>query len=1373
MFGDALRFRSLSVVSPLLASLLLLGLVLAPAGSALGAEPGSSTIRLRSVSLDTERVAGALEVPPEVSQDTSPVSPLGAPSGAPRELAFLVQFPGPPAAAQIEALERSVSRIYTYLPDHTYLVRAGSAVASLEAVKETTGARWIGAWKPEYALSPSLSPAALAARASGSSSGPPPAAGGEATEPFEILMIQLLPDSDVDAVRGRLAAMGLHRIVGERRGGRFSRLRVLATASEIAARRDALSRLPGLFWLDTEPRRVLLNDTTIWVGQSGTDGGQATPVYDRGIFGEGQIVGVLDTGVDPDMCYFRDPGRGLPPVNACDGGTVVDPAQRKVIAVDFLWGSECSGGIGNNEWDTQDHGTHVAGTAVGDDFANPLLHDPGDGMAPGAQLVMQDCGFQTDNCADCPGIGCPVVDLNPIFQQAFDQGARIHTNSWGDDENNADQGNYTSGSQDADEFMWNHKDFLLFFAAGNAGPGSNTVGSPSTAKNVVAVGATQRGTSAESMASFSSCGPTDDGRIKPDLTVPGQSIVSANSDNNASSNNCNTRTLSGTSMASPGAAGFAALVREYYEDGFYPSGVETPGDGFGPSAALVKATMINSAREMSNAAAIPGNCQGWGRLLLDDALHFNGDSRGLFVQDDGAGFATGSSGETRDFTFSVSSLEPLKVTLVWTDFPSTPAAGTHLVNDLDLTVSGPDGTFVGNVFSAGQSVPGGSADRVNTVEQVLLSVPTPGDYTFTVASFTVPEGPQPFALVISGDLAAPTGVCSTPPSFAGAEAAVDQESSGCGITVSWSAGSSRCPDHPDVTYSVHRSTSSGFIPDPANRIATCLTGTSFVDTAVDFGTEYFYIVRAEDSGTDGSGPCNGGNQDTNTVQVSARPTGGRTELHAVDFEAGSDGWFHSAANSSCTTGDWTVGNPDGVTNGGVVTQLEDDHTVGGVNAFFTQPNTGGAGTDDVDGGVCTGLSPVVDASGFAAAEVSLWWYHGQRDAGDDPGGDFFRIDLSEDGGSTFPTSLVSDGDVTSNAAWTRATASVSTPGSLRLRIQASDGSGAGDLVEGGLDDVRVEGLLACSAGGPCTAAPSFGGLTAASDQETATCGVALSWSAATSGCAENPDLTYTLYRSTTSGFSPGPATRLATCITGTSFVDSTADFGVEYFYVVRAEDSGTDGTGPCNGGNQDANTVEGSASPTGGRTVLHAADFEGGAAGWAHSASDSTCTTGDWIVGDPDGVTNGGVVTQLENDHTAGGVNAFFTQPNTGGAGTDDVDGGVCTGLSPVVDASAFASARVSLWWYHGQRDSGDDPGGDFFRIDLSSDGGSTFPTSLVSDGDVTSDAAWTEVVTTADGPGQLRLRIQASDGSGPGDLVEGGLDDVRIEGTAACTPAP
>ncbi|MEM7352559.1 MAG: S8 family serine peptidase, partial [Acidobacteriota bacterium] len=867
----------------------------------------------------------------------------------------LIKFPGPPSAEQIRALEARVDRIYTYLPHDAFLVRM-AVDKQHRASEPELGASWLGPYHPAYKVAPAV--------ASLSSIPQKSAKPG-------IVMLHVYPDADLEAVIERVQTVTPGRVVGSQADERFSRVRLVLPRAEIATAREELARIADVFWIGLEARRTLLNDTTVWVGQSGLSGGQTTPVFDQGIFGEGQIVGVLDTGIDADMCYFRDGTLGLPPQNPCNGGTVVDLNQRKVIAVDFLWGNECAGGIGNNEWDTQDHGTHVAGTVAGDNLANPLTHDPGDGMAPGAKLVVQDCGFQTDNCADCPGIGnCPIVDLNPVFQQAYDQGARIHTNSWGDDENNPVKGLYSAGSEDADEFTWNNKDFLLVFANGNDGPGTNTVGSPATAKNVVGVGATLRGTSAGSMASFSSCGPTDDGRIKPDVTMPGSGIISANADNNVTSNNCNTRSSSGTSMAAPGVAGSAALIRQYFTDGWYPTGAANASDAFTPSGALLKAMLINSGTDMSGVAAIPSNCQGWGRVTLDDALHFSGDNRGLFVEDDSTGFAQGSSGATRTFNFNIaSSSEPFKVSLTWTDFPSTPAASVNIINDLDLEVSGPGGTFLGNVFSGGQSTTGGSADRVNTVEQVLIASPTPGAYTVTVRSFTVPNGPQPFALVATGDLAA-----------------------SCSINAD-------CDD--------------GLF---CNGTETCSSGSCQAGTP----------------------PCSGSQQCDEVNDVCQDVTC----LHDVDFESGAGGWTQGA--DTCTTGSFIVGVPDSTA-----------WQVGSGNpgsAFFTQNNPGGIGTDDVDGGTCEALSPTVNASGQSEVTVSLDYYHGQRDAGDDAG-DGFSIEVLNNG--SVVDTLVSIGDVTNNAAWTAVSTTVSNPGNIQLRVRATDAANGGDIVEGGIDNVQV------------------------------------------------------------------------------------------------------------------------------------------------------------------------------------------------------------------------------------------------------------------------------------------------------------------------------
>jgi hypothetical protein len=261
---------------------------------------------------------------------------------------LLLQFAGPIDRDQRRALEAATDRIYAYLPPNAFLVRMPMAQRAQRLAE--IGARWSGAWAADYKIARGVREAAR---------------DGDAQRPRQ-LMLQLLPDQDLDATLARLRELGVPGLGAAGKGGHFSRLRLTWTGEDIATWADRVAALPEVFWLDLEPRRALLNDTTIWVGQSGVSGGMTTPIFDRGLHGEGQIVAVLDTGIDPDMCWFRDTTLGLPPTNACNGGTATNAAQRKLLGVNFLATGECSSGIGNNEWDTQDHGTHVAGTVAGD-----------------------------------------------------------------------------------------------------------------------------------------------------------------------------------------------------------------------------------------------------------------------------------------------------------------------------------------------------------------------------------------------------------------------------------------------------------------------------------------------------------------------------------------------------------------------------------------------------------------------------------------------------------------------------------------------------------------------------------------------------------------------------------------------------------------------------------------------------------------------------------------------------------------------------------------------------------------------------------------------------------------------------------------------
>ena len=267
----------------------------------------------------------------------------------------------------------------------------------------------------------------------------------------------------------------------------------------------------------------------------------------------------------------------------------------------------------------------------------------------------------------------------------------------------------------------------------------------------------------EQMAPFSSRGPTDDLRIKPDVVAPGTWVLSGFSSRyqegyGSSTNPQNGlfqydgwgiphssayKFMGGTSMSNPLVAGAAAVVRDYYNKAH----------SHAASAALVIATLINSAVDMldednngvnNNTFPIPNNHEGWGRVNLANAT----DGSHLFV-DQSPGLSTSSRD---DYPLAVVTAgSTFKISLVWSDYASTETAAVNLVNDLDLEVVSPSGNvYKGNVFTSGWSQTGGSADRVNNVENVYLSSAAAGTWTVRVRAYNVPSGPQPYALIFDG-----------------------------------------------------------------------------------------------------------------------------------------------------------------------------------------------------------------------------------------------------------------------------------------------------------------------------------------------------------------------------------------------------------------------------------------------------------------------------------------------------------------------------------------------------------------------------------------------------------------------------------------------
>ena len=644
-----------------------------------------------------------------------------------------------------------------------------------------------------------------------------------------------------------------------------------------------LASLSAVEWIG--PYRVprILNDQTAAI--VGVDLAAA-----NGYDGTGQIVAVTDTGF----------GTGVV------GTAHRDIPSSRIVAIHNYPDSSfpgCWTSLPDGPQDVDSgHGTHVTGSVLSDGIPTGPDTGLGQGMAPGAHLVFQ----AVEDYRNYSGL--PIICDNPdgyylgalsdydledvILADAYDDGARIHSNSWGTDV----AGEYTETSQAMDQFTWDHPDMLVVVAAGNAGIDADldglvdagSVGAPATVKNVLTVGASEGSRddgypcdtglayvtcfgsnsiftygsgwpadfpadpllsdpsagNAQQMAAFSSRGPTADGRIKPDVVAPGTWILSTYSgryqegydvgqnpqngeyqyDGWGHPLNQEYKYFGGTSMATPIVSGAAALVRQYYTDT----------EAHTPSAALLKATLINSAVDLAdenndgtddNLYSIPNAHEGWGRINVNEAT----DGDHTFADNASVG-----PGESVTYHVEASGVSNLKITVVWTDQASTLAASTNLVNDLDLSVNSPSGTstYLGNVFLSGWSTTGGVADDVNNVENVYVSDATAGVWTVEIAGSNIPQGPQPFAIVVDGgsfvDIVAPEWP-------EGAE--IDQTATtGTSITVDWS-GNPATDSHGVTEYFV-------YVDEVMDQ---SVSGTTATVTGLADSTEYSIVVEASDA----------------------------------------------------------------------------------------------------------------------------------------------------------------------------------------------------------------------------------------------------------------------------------------------------------------------------------------------------------------------------------------------------------------------------------------------------------------------------------------------------------------------------------------------
>jgi serine protease AprX len=543
-----------------------------------------------------------------------------------------------------------------------------------------------------------------------------------------------------------------------------------------------LSQIHGVKRVDDVKIRKIFNNISTGVMNANDIGNTL------GLTGNGEIIGIADTGLDsgdPSTIHpdFRGRIKELIsyPINSLYNDSVKNP----------------HGNDGPKDEDSG-HGTHVSGSVLGNGSSSIAANNNMviKGIAYEAKLVFQAIEqwmdwtdkarleYKQETGRPPPEFGLFGIpnNISEIFDYAYRKGCRIHSNSWGGGE----PGEYDRQCRELDTFVWEHKDFAVLFAAGNDGTDANgdgkidltSVTPPGTAKNCITVGASENqrpefinesyggiewwpsdypvppikddpmtDSSTTDVVAFSSRGPTNDNRIKPDIVAPGTFILSTRSRYIALNNtgwakfppNKDYFFMGGTSMATPLTAGGVAVIRQFLRE---KAQIQKP------SAALLKATVIHGAKRMKYryAAEVRNGLydmeQGWGLVNIKESV--SPISGKTVYMDQKGGLKTG---EVAAFETDINgSNAPFKVTMVYSDFP-----GPGLINNLNLVVTDPNGKrYHGNIFEE----PSDSRfDTVDNVEVVFILDPVKGRYKIEVIGANIVEQVQDFALVYSGEIA--------------------------------------------------------------------------------------------------------------------------------------------------------------------------------------------------------------------------------------------------------------------------------------------------------------------------------------------------------------------------------------------------------------------------------------------------------------------------------------------------------------------------------------------------------------------------------------------------------------------------------------------
>lgn len=755
---------------------LALAAALLPATAALAA-PAEPTwlLRLNSASLDTR--SPALQANREPSRNVEG-----------RQL-HLVQFAGAIRQSWVDALQATGVQVVDYLADHAYLVYGdATALGKVRELAKNEFVLWDGPYTGSMKLSAQVGE--LESR-------------GIAPHFYSIQLVADPATNEDTLALLKQIGWSPYRSQSFRHYLNVEVEMPYGALQMLAARPDVLSVQPGFApeLLDERQNLILANrlsggNPTVPVAP-GAAGGIAYLQWlaERGFSqaqfdDNGWIVEAADQGLDNGTTQPMHFGLfvGGAPNSLTDptNSLVVFNKREGTAAAADLTGC---GGVGHGTWVSHVIGGNVAAVSRDNPHGDGSFYFGG-GVNPFVRLG-NSAFFTTGGTFTNPNLPNSLSRAYTNLGLGV-RGARISNNSWGA----AVSGAYNANSQTYDALVRDsmpdgatfsapgNQEMVVVFAAGNSGPGTRTMGAPGSAKNVITAGGSQNvrpgvGDAADAGAMYasSSRGPTADDRIKPDVIAPATNIAGGvvMSDRlTAAPGNHNTcytggflpttpaqrfyRTGNGTSFASPAVAGGASLLRQHFANR------PAPFFNAAPSPAMTRAYLMNTATYMERLTDnLPSANQGMGRMNLERAF----DSTPRALRDQLPVDRFSESGQSRVFTGTVADPgQPFRVTLTWSDVPG-PTSGAAFVNNLDLRVQVGGQTYLGNVFTQGNSTTGGTADIRNNAESVFLPAGVTGPYTITVnatniagqADPTITGNNQDFALVVYNSQ--PIGACPT------------------------------------------------------------------------------------------------------------------------------------------------------------------------------------------------------------------------------------------------------------------------------------------------------------------------------------------------------------------------------------------------------------------------------------------------------------------------------------------------------------------------------------------------------------------------------------------------------------------------------------